>query len=384
MKRISRELLAIGILSGDIIGAGMFSLPYAFQKSGIFTGLIYLLLFGGVFAVIHLMYADIIMRTKEGGRFASYAREFVGRAAYLPALLITSLGAILVLSIYLTLSQSFGHVLFTSVPGFWLVGVFWLIGSFGILFNIKELAFSEAFLVFIMLAIIFLVALLGFKGFMAHEGMANLLGSAPLSMSTLLLPFGVTLFALMGRSAIPSVVSFIKVERLPQASAVRVIFVGTYLPALLYFLFALGILGLSGTVSEDAISGIASLHPLAALAATALGIIAILTTYVVLGISTAEILRLDLKMPKTLSRLLIIFLPLVVFFLGSSSFFALVSLVGGVFVAWEAIFIILIWRGLNKRKMPRFLIRSENSAVSWLPLGIIFIGFFYELIQVFS
>ena len=63
-------ILPAGLLAETIIGAGMFALPYVFQKSGIGLGLFYLFFFGLVSILIHLMYADIILRTSENHRFA--------------------------------------------------------------------------------------------------------------------------------------------------------------------------------------------------------------------------------------------------------------------------------------------------------------------------
>ena len=56
-----RFLLAVGILSGTIIGAGVFSLPYIFSVTGAVYGLICLVVFAAVYAVTYSMYADLLL-----------------------------------------------------------------------------------------------------------------------------------------------------------------------------------------------------------------------------------------------------------------------------------------------------------------------------------
>ena len=99
-------ILPASLLASTIIGAGMFALPYAFAKAGILSGLFYLLFFSLVVILIHLMYADIIVRTSENHRFLGYAKIYFGRVGFWLAFLISVIGAIFALTIYLILSVS--------------------------------------------------------------------------------------------------------------------------------------------------------------------------------------------------------------------------------------------------------------------------------------
>ena len=60
------KILAISVLSGTIIGAGVFALPYVFARTGFWLGLVYLAVFGLVYFFVHLMYAELLR--KYGGR----------------------------------------------------------------------------------------------------------------------------------------------------------------------------------------------------------------------------------------------------------------------------------------------------------------------------
>ena len=96
-------LLPTGLLAGTIIGAGIFALPYVFAKAGLVAGFFYLALGGIAYTVVHLMYADVIMRTRSAHRFPGYAGLYLGRFGFILAVLIGVLEMILVMTIYLIL-----------------------------------------------------------------------------------------------------------------------------------------------------------------------------------------------------------------------------------------------------------------------------------------
>ena len=123
-------LLPASILAGTSIGAGIFSLPFVFNKTGISAGFVYLAVFCAVFIVVHLMYADIILRTEGRHRFVGYARIYLGAAASWLATAMTVLSMVVVLVIYLVLSVSFVNVIVPDARGdFYKMAVFWLFGS---------------------------------------------------------------------------------------------------------------------------------------------------------------------------------------------------------------------------------------------------------------
>ena len=73
-----RFLLPVGILSGAIIGAGVFSLPYVLHPFGTLFAGVYLGVLGLVFAVVHLLYADLALRTPGNLNFVGIARHYLG------------------------------------------------------------------------------------------------------------------------------------------------------------------------------------------------------------------------------------------------------------------------------------------------------------------
>ena len=70
--------LPASILSGVIIGAGMFALPFIFESVGLATGFFYLAFFAAALILVYLVYADLVVRTPGKHRFVGYARIYFG------------------------------------------------------------------------------------------------------------------------------------------------------------------------------------------------------------------------------------------------------------------------------------------------------------------
>ncbi|MBI2035390.1 MAG: hypothetical protein HYT12_01760, partial [Candidatus Liptonbacteria bacterium] len=113
---------------------------------------------------------------------------------------------------------------------------------------------------------------------------------APVDPALFFLPFGPILFSLAGRSAIPSVLEDLRSRNIPEFLASRVIFYGTVLPAAVYIFFIIGIFGLSGEVSEDAVTGIVKTGKPLLAPLGILGLVALLSTYAPLAVSVKNIL----------------------------------------------------------------------------------------------
>ena len=77
---MSKEFFyATAVLIGTIVGAGMFGIPYVVAQSGFLIGVIFLLLLTGVSLLIHLIYGEIVCRTKKKHRLVGYAEHYLGK-----------------------------------------------------------------------------------------------------------------------------------------------------------------------------------------------------------------------------------------------------------------------------------------------------------------
>ncbi len=349
-------ILPASLLAGTIIGAGIFALPFVFINAGIVSGLFYLGIFCFVLILIHLMYAEVIIKTGGEHRFPGYAKIYLGEVGFWLASLTSILGLLLVLTVYLILSASFFSLILPinfGVSDILKILIFWLFGSAAIFLGVRRMALSE----FLITAGIVLIAVLLFIFGGAHF---NKIFSAPsFNLKNIFLPYGVILFSLMGRVAIPAVINYFQKIKLTTSDAINInsvkktIILGTLIPALVYLLFIFGVMGLSTDVSEDAVSGlINSVSPIVLVLVGIFGLISLWSSYIVVGLDIKNALSLDLKFPKIISGLAVVAVPLMIYFFGFQSFLGLVGIVGGIFISLEGIFIVLMWLKVRKPHLP--------------------------------
>ncbi len=339
-KLYKNFLLPGGLLAGTVIGAGMFALPSLFVKSGLLAGAVALAFGAGVYLLIHLLYADLIVRSPGEHRFAGYAKLYLGRAGFWLAAAVAILEMVSVLTIYLILSVSFSNLIFPGSPEVKLI-FFWALGSAAMFLSVKRLALAEFLIVAGMIAIVAGIVALGIPR-VARVTEVGVFGG----WGTLFFPLGPALFALSGRVAIPSTVAYFR-ERgvLHSRRALRsVITLGTLVPAAVYALFAVAVLSLSSTVSDDSVTGlIGSIPSWALVAVGALGLTAIWSSYITAGIDTKSVFHYDLRVPPSVAAAVAVAAPLLLYFAGFQNFIELVSFVGGIFLALEGLLVIAMW-----------------------------------------
>ncbi|MEK7635816.1 MAG: aromatic amino acid transport family protein [Patescibacteria group bacterium] len=369
-------ILPASIMAETIIGAGMFALPHVFTLSGIGLGLVYLLFLGGVLTLIHLMYADIILRTPENHRLMGYARFYFGKSGFWSSLIITVLGGLFILTAYLILSISFIDVLAPYLPDIYKMLIFWALASLPVFLGINKLAKSELFVLLGTISIVLI--LFGFS----FSGLPKLVNIYPFfNADYLFFPFGIILFSMFGRSAIPAVLGYFRNNNESPASAKWPIILGTVAPIIIYVLFVFAILGLSDIVSEDAVLGLVGQLPFFVLAMLALlAIIELWSTYVVIARDVKKSLEHDLNFAPIISGTIIVGLPLILYFLGFQNFIKLVNYVGSIFISLEGILIILIWQKISKVEVEHKIFNRINPLLIYLLLLVFAGGILYKLV----
>ncbi len=373
MRRIFSQLIfPASLLATTIVGAGIFALPYLFNKAGIATGLFYLIFFGVVFALVHLMYADIIVRTSENKRFSGYAKIYLGRFGYWSSIFMTIFGALLVLTIYLVLSVSFVKLILPAVSDIYAIFIFWLLGSLAIFFSINELAASDFLIFLAMAAMIFIIFGFGFSG-----GLEKIKTIPLFNFNNAFLPFGAVLFSMYGRSAIPTLLGYFRNNGQSPAKGKWPIIVGSIAPAFIYAIFVFGILGLSNGVSQDAVSGLVkNLSPIILWILGILGIISLWSTYIVIGRDIKKSLEHDFNLPVIFSGLAVVVAPILFYVSGLKNFLQLVEFAGAIIIGLEGIFIVLMW--LKARKIAKLdakeheIIHRLNPIIIYLLLIILY------------
>lgn len=376
MSNILKLAYPTSILSGTIIGAGMFLLPFIFEKTGFLIGILYLIFFTFVFYVTHAMYADIILRTERLPGFVLYVRKYLGEWARLPAIIATGIGTILISAVYLELSVSFVQLIFPQISGYLIVFLFWTLGSIAIFSKAESIAEIE---LVVMVAIVLLVGYIFGEGISIGSYLKSNFFANTLSLPMIFIPFGPVLFSLSGRSAIIPLLDDVKQSRISEKSLSKILFWGTAIPSVLYSIFVLGIWGLSSVVTDDAVSGIylgaSFLKPILGL----VGLAALFTTYVPIGSSMKKILEADFSFSHLEASIAVVILPPLMYLL-NFGFLKLINIAGGIFLAVECIFIALIWNKLNNLKKPRILLLKFGRKTSYFIVAVFAIGMMAEII----
>ncbi len=358
-----------GLFAGAIVGAGMFSLPYVFARVGFWPGALYVIAIGAVMAIIYGMYADLLITTPGRHNFVSLGRMYLGDMGEWLGVALTVVTMIFVLYIYLILAGRFMGLIVAVPPS--AAGIpLWLMGSAAIFFSLRRIAQIE----FIAGACI--AAIITLLGAWALRHSASFMVPAPFFTPALFwLPIGPLLFSFSGRAATSELVRYAAKKNIVK------IIVGTLaVIAVIYIVFAASMLSLTGgLVASDGISELAGLvSPAVAALVGVLGLLALWHVYILLGFDAVAILQTDLALSRGKSRFIAIAVPLMLYFVGSGNFFALIALVGGIFAALENICIILMWFRMRAR-LGSVLLKRFPHVVLYGLLAVFVIIFMHEL-----
>ncbi len=366
-------LFALATMVGTVVGVGIFGIPFALSQSGFFVGVFYLVFIGLFVLFIHLAYLEIILRTNESHRLVGYASKYLGRGAKKLATLVVLVEYYGSLLAYVIIGGEFLGLIFSrwlNLPDFFWSLLFFALGAAAIFLGLKTVARSEFFMTALLL---FVMGLLAFKG---GSGVAleNLL---TFDASKFFLPYGIILFSLAGSVAVPEVRQIMIGE---ERKIKKAVVWGTIIPAVIYFVFAWVVLGVSGAeTSREAIKGlIPFLGPEVILIGAVFGILAIFTSFTVLGLNLKRVYQLDWRLKKNISFLLACAVPLVLFLAGLKNFILIIGFLGVVAGGLDSILTVLIYLRAKKQgdRRPEFSLKWgrlwAGLAILLFSLGIIY------------
>ena len=333
---------SVGIISG-LIGAGLFALPYSVNVSGVFWSLVNLVL--AFFAVlsIHLVYGEVVANTQALHRFPGYVKIYLGKFMGNFAKLTSIMGLNAVILVYAILSGIFLSNIFGGSQFWWSLG-FLVVNSIVLfLSRAKEIG---------LLNIILMIPLCGTILYIAFSSadsgsLSNLsfFGSDPF------FSFGIFVFALSGMSSIAdSREVFLNQGNIEAARGLRSsTILGTTLPLVLYIFFTIGVLMASGNITtEDALSGLSGIlgNKILILGAF-MGLMVIFRAALTISYDLKEVYELDLVESKNVSWALAGVLPILLFLIIPRDFIKIISIVGGILIAFDGILAIFILRKMR-------------------------------------
>lgn len=366
---------AVAMLMGTIIGAGMFGIPYAVSKSGFIIGFLMILILGEGTILLNLAYGEVILRTKGKHQLTGYAGRYLGRKGRILALvsLLTGLyGGLIAYIIGVGRLIDFLIPLeAVTSPFFWSV-LFFITLAFAVLIGLKLVSNLDTILSF-MLVVAFLVLMM----LVYPQIKLDYLSSYSSKLEDLFAPYGVILFSLGGASILAEVKSVLDDKR----KYYQVILTGTLIPIILYFIFALVIVGVTGqATSDDAIRGLIAIKPVFAYSGAILGIISMTTSFLGLSTILKDMFNQDFKIPYFWAWVLSVFPPFIIFCLGLQSFFLVISVTGAIMAGIEGIIIILMHKKAKEKgqQVPVYTINIPRLLQYYLIL-IFILGIGYEI-----
>jgi len=370
---------SVGIISG-LIGAGLFALPYSVNVSGGFWSLINLTL--AFFAVlsIHLVYGEVIVNTQAIHRFPGYVKIYLGKFMGSFAKLTSIVGLNTVILVYAILSGIFLSNIFGGSQFWWSLA--FLVANSVILFlsRAKEIGLLNIILMIpLTMAILYIAFSSAVNGSLSN---ISFLGSDPF------FSFGIFVFALSGMSSIAdSREVFLKQGNIEGAKGLRSsTILGTTIPLILYIVFVFGVLMASGNITtEDSLSGLSGIlgNKILILGAFT-GLLAIFRAALTLSYDLKEVYELDLVEGKGFSWALASVLPIFIFLIIPRDFIKLISIVGGLLIAFDGIMVIFILRKMRMAGIStiQFLQFKKFHQIALVIIFILSIA--YELVyQVF-
>ena len=327
--------------------------------------LAYLVILGGLVALIHYLFGKVAVKTPDFLRLPGYAQFHFGKWGKRTALFSTITGLLGALLAYLIVGGEFLASLFNPIFGgsnLLYSLLYFIVGFLIIFFGIKIISKIEfwGMALFSMVLIIMF-----FKGF-PHIRIDNLFLKPDISL--LFLPYGPILFSLWGASIIPEVEEMLggKKEMLKKIIPISIL-----IPVLVCILFIILILGITGaSTTESALTGLKDfLGPGLFSLGIVLGLLATFTSFISIGLTLKNIFSFDLKINKHVSLAITCFVPLFLFLIGIKSFISVISFVGGITIGIDGILILLMY---NKISLRKFLV---------LPLILVLLGgIIYEII----
>ena len=344
-----RVLEAIGILAGYIVGGGMFALPFAFAAVGFWVGAMELAVLAGVVLLYHLLYMEVVLGTAAPHRFPGYIKTYLGRYATSWSWFSALVGTVGTLLAYVILGSLFLQNIFQSilpsVPMLGWVLVLVVLGAVIVFFPMRR----EAAIASVFTALFFLFAVVFIAALAPRMNPAHFAG---INAGNLFVPYGILLFALSGATVIPDITTLLDRNRVATR---RAVVAGTLIPALLYFFFALAVVGAVGPgVSTEAIRSVAAVADgWLLLVGSIVGFLAIFTSYIALSSSFHRLLRIDVGIPSSAGWLLAFLVPFGFYLAGFQDFLPIMGVVGVFSIGIDTALLITAYHVMRHREGVR-------------------------------
>jgi len=346
---MNKIIYSIFLIASTIIGLGIFILPYALSKSGIYFW-IWFLIVPILMFLVHLSYSEIIFQVEEKHNLPGLAEKILGKNYKNIVWIIDFIGNLLVfISYYLALSN-FTKILIPIDNDLFIKIFYALLVILIIFFSTNPFAKVE-FLLGLLMVLIFLF--LGFY-FLPKTEFSNF----KIEFLNPWLSYGILVFAFTGYSSLQMVYDLIGKNK---NKMLIINLISIFLISLLYLIFTASIYGVFGkNVSPTILENLKNIdNKIIPISVAILAILNIFTTFIALAFYLKRGLQFDYKIKHIYSWLIVSFFVLILTFLNLADIAKLVSLIGSIFLGFNLFILLLCYLRLKEYqyfKIPKFLI----------------------------
>ena len=345
-------------MAGLIIGAGVFALPYAFAKAGIFWGTIHLAFSIFIVYFLHQWYGEVSFYTKGKHRFVGYVEKYLGKKAKVFSA-ITTMGSyyfsLLIYDVMGGIFLSNFTSLFNGHTVEFMTLLFFATGGLMALFKVSKIAEINFYLTLPIFGFIIYLMFFSFP----YIKVENFFSADSLFLNkNWFLPYGVWLFSLTGFSAIPPTRDLFIDAGIKKFKTV--ISISLFLAIFAYILFVFSILGVSGPfTTEDALSGIKAFMGAKVMAiGSIIGFLCVFTSFVALAVDMKSMFRYDYKIPRFVSWLLVVIPPTALYLFKFDGLVNTLAITGSVGMGILGVFVVLM-----RRKMVKLLKAGDKDDI---------------------
>ena len=380
MKSTGKNLFnTASLLIGTVVGAGIFGLPYAIVQGGIASAILFFIFVCFVVTICYLLYGEVVLRSRAPHRLVGYAEKYLGQWGNRTALLGSVLGVYGILTAHLIIGGIFLQAIFgfrfDHDRNFWGLAYFAVVATVTF-FGLRLVSRVESWL-----TVLFLFLILGLTAWALPH--AHFIYLVQKGSGEIFLPYGVIFFSLIGSTAIPQLRDTLG----GNVRAVKpVIFWSMILSAFFTALFALAVVGVSGSAtSMDALQGLsARLGDRVVFVGSIIGLLTVITTSFAVALHLREVYTLDFHIKRVLAWGLVFVVPPILYLYLTPNFINAVAFTGAFMGGLDGILITLMHRHARVLgdRTPEYEIRIAPWIGNIL-IAIFVFGILIEMIQIF-
>ena len=345
------------IITGYGIGGGVLSMPYLCAKIGFLNACFVLVIAFIASYVLHLMIADLSLKTEDGGQIISCLNQFlfkgrfksiltIGFFALLLAILFTNLTG------YITGAEEI-IVGLIPMPKLLAKLIFYALAASIVIFGLKAVGVSEKVAMVVIFA---LIGILAVSSFFVDPNPVPLFN---FSVNGFLAYYGMSMFSLAAFFSVPQAVEGLKGDRGKIRKAIFLGFLNNFIIIVVINFCAL----LASTeVTEVAMVGwSAGIGRWAQIAGGLFTLLAMLTTYWSLSLALADIVQETTKINSKLSWLIATLPSLILALLNLGGFMSFMRTAGGLISIIIAVMIVPAF--INSKKAPGESVLKHNGPI---------------------